>query len=94
MTTEERREMMAKARAAKTTKTNTNIVEDNQTKSEYDYAPYDVVTEEHAKGMRFVLLLNGLHKVEFHGTEAECMKSAESFVESGDMSKAVNVNAQ
>ena len=58
------------------------------------YAPYEVVTEEHEKGMRFVLLLNGLHKVEFHGTEAECMKNAEAFVESGDMSKAVNVNAQ
>ena len=94
MTTEERREMMAKARAAKQSKPITNIVEDIQTKSEYDYAPYEVVTEEHEKGMRFVLLLNGLHKVEFHGTEAECMKNAESFVESGDMSKAVNVNAQ
>ena len=40
---------------------------------------------------RFVLLLNGIHKAEFHGSMDDCLKHAEAFVERGDVSKVVDV---
>ena len=102
MTKQERQEMMAKARAAKALKTGQDAVQvDGQvdepmideTDIEYDFSPYEVVKERQEYGCRFILLLNGVHKAEFHGEEAECYKDAEAFIERGVKSKVVNVNA-
>ena len=95
MTKQERQEMMAKARAAKALKQDEAVEDEpmiDETDIEYDYSPYEVVKEQQEYGCRFILLLNGIHKAEFHGEEAECYKDAEAFVERGDKSKVVNVN--
>ena len=95
MTKQERQEMMAKARAAKALKQDETVQDEpmiDETDIEYDFSPYEVVKEQHDYGCRFILLLNGIHKAEFHGEEAECYKDAEAFVERGDKSKVVNVN--
>ena len=95
MTKQERQEMMAKARAAKALKQDEAVQDEpmiDETDIEYDFSPYEVVKEQQEYGCRFILLLNGIHKAEFHGEEAECYKDAEAFVERGDRSKAVNVN--
>ena len=95
MTKQERQEMMAKARAAKALKQNEAVQDEpmiDETDIEYDFSPYEVVKEQQEYGCRFILLLNGIHKAEFHGEEAECYKDAEAFVERGDKSKVVNVN--
>jgi hypothetical protein len=100
MTKQERQEMMAKARAAKALKTGQDTVQEtvqeepmlDETDIEYDFSPYEVVKEQQEYGCRFILLLNGVHKAEFHGEEAECYKDAEAFIERGDKSKVVNVN--
>ena len=95
MTKQERQEMMAKARAAKALKQDEAVQDEpmiDETDIEYDFSPYEVVKEQQEYGCRFILLLNGIHKAEFHGEEAECYKDAEAFVERGDKSKVVNVN--
>ena len=95
MTKQERQEMMAKARAAKALKQDEAVQDEpmiDETDIEYDFSPYEVVKEQQEYGCRFILLLNGIHKAEFHGEEAQCQKDAESFVERGDKSKVVNVN--
>ena len=95
MTKAERQEMMAKARAAKALKQDEAVQDEpmiDETDIEYDFSPYEVVKEHQEYGCRFLLLLNGIHKAEFHGEEAECYKDAEAFVERGDKSKVVNVN--
>ena len=95
MTKAERQEMMAKARAAKALKQDDAAQDEpmiDETDIEYDFSPYAVVKEQQEYGCRFILLLNGIHKAEFHGEEAECYKDAEAFVERGDKSKVVNVN--
>ena len=95
MTKQERQEMMAKARAAKALKQDDAAQDEpmiDETDIEYDFSPYEVVKEQQEYGCRFILLLNGIHKAEFHGEEAECYKDAEAFVERGDKSKVVNVN--
>lgn len=96
MTKQERQEMMAKARAAKALKEQATETQDepmmDETDIEYDFSPYEVVKESQEYGCRFILLLNGVHKAEFHGDEAECYKDAEAFIERGDKSKVVNVN--
>ena len=95
MTKQERQEMMAKARAAKALKQDEAVQDEpmiDETDIEYDFSPYEVVKEQHEYGCRFILLLNGIHKAEFHGEEAECYRDAEAFVERGDKSKVVNVN--
>lgn len=96
MTKQERQEMMAKARAAKALKEQAAETQDepmiDETDIEYDFSPYEVVKEQQEYGCRFILLLNGVHKAEFHGEEAECYKDAEAFIERGDKSKVVNVN--
>ena len=87
--------MMAKARAAKALKQDEAVQDEpmiDETDIEYDFSPYEVVKEQQEYGCRFIPLLNGIHKAEFHGEEAECYKDAESFVERGDKSKVVNVN--
>ena len=87
--------MMAKARAAKALKQDEAVQDEpmiDETDIEYDFSPYEVVKEQQEYGFRFILLLNGIHKAEFHGEEAECYKDAEDFVEKGDHSKVVNVN--
>ena len=95
MTKQERQEMMAKARAAKALKQDEAVQDEpmiDETDIEYDFSPYEVVKEQQEYGCRFILLLNGIHKAEFHGEEAECYRDAEAFVERGDKSKVVNVN--
>ena len=95
MTKQERQEMMAKARAAKALKQDEAVQDEpmiDETDIEYDFSPYEVVKEQQEYGCRFILLLNGIHKAEFHGEESECYKDAEAFVERGDKSKVVNVN--
>ena len=95
MTKQERQEMMAKARAAKALKQDEAVQDEpmiDETDIEYDFSPYEVVKEQQEYGCRFILLLNGVHKAEFHGEESECYKDAEAFVERGDKSKVVNVN--
>ena len=95
MTKQERQEMMAKARAAKALKQDEAVQDEpmiDETDIEYDFSPYEVVKEQQEYGCRFILLLNGIHKAEFHGEESECYKDAEVFVERGDKSKVVNVN--
>ena len=95
MTKQERQEMMAKARAAKALKQDEAVQDEpmiDETDIEYDFSPYEVVKEPQEYGCRFILLLNGIHKAEFHGEEAECYKDAEAFIERGDKSKVANVN--
>ena len=95
MTKAERQEMMAKARAAKALKQDEAVQDEpmiDETDIEYDFSPYEVVKEQQEYGCRFILLLDGVHKAEFHGEEAECYKDAEAFIERGDKSKVVNVN--
>ena len=98
MTKQERQEMMAKAREAKKQK----VVDVEPLAEEvldeadiaYDFAPYEVVKEQHDYGCRFILLLKGVHQAEFHGTEEECYQYAEAFIEKGDKSKVVDVSVK
>ena len=89
-----RAEALAKAREAKKA---VNVTEPVKTPvsvedpAEYDFSPYVAYTEQRENDVRFVLLLNGVHKAEFHGSMDDCLKHAEAFVERGDMSKVVDV---
>ena len=89
-----RAEALAKAREAKKA---VQVVETmaeptaTQDPAEYDFSPYVAYTEQRENDVRFVLLLNGVHKAEFHGSMDDCLKHAEAFVERGDVSKVVDV---
>ena len=89
-----RAEALTKAREAKKA---VNVTEPVKTPisvedpAEYDFSPYVAYTEQRENDVRFVLLLNGVHKAEFHGSMDDCLKHAEAFVERGDMSKVVDV---
>ena len=95
MTKADRQEMMAKAREARKAKAETvsemETVEPVATHIEYDLAPYEVVKEEHPKGVRLVLLLDGKHQAEWHGDEAECYERAAKFADEGDKTGAVDI---
>ena len=85
-----RAEALAKAREAKKSVQAVEPVA-TQDPAEYDFSPYVAYTEQRENDVRFVLLLNGVHKAEFHGSMDDCLKHAEAFVERGDMSKVVDV---
>src|SRR5665647_1580133 len=102
LTTEERREMMAKARSAK----KLNQVEETEIKEdvvvtigtpkqpkEQEYGAYVLYIEPCEKGQRVVVLKDGLHKAEWQGEINSCLDRARKFVDTGDMTYAVNVNA-
>ena len=104
MTKQERQEAMAKAREAKKLKTTgqDTVQETGRDEAEvldesdiaYDFAPYEVVKEQHDYGCRFILLLKGVHQAEFHGTEEECYQYAEAYIEKGDKSKVFDVSVK
>lgn len=119
LTTEERREMMAKARSARKlnqVESTEEVITELKTRpaiapqrygsddevvtigsskqpKEQEYGAYVLYIEPCEKGQRVVVLKDGLHKAEWQGEINSCLDRARKFVDTGDMTYAVNVNA-
>ena len=58
-----------------------------------EYGDAVLVTEPHKRGARVVVLKLGVCLAEWHGELFECMESAKNFVDTGNKTGAVDVNA-
>ena len=96
LTKEERQANMAKAREAKQAKA---IIEDNGNTETIivndivSNGKYEVVSETLIDGFRVIVTENGLHRAEWQGDWESCIAQAQAFIDSGDFTGAVNVNA-